>query len=260
MSRNSLKYISNAGVMLQIGGRKILFDPLTIPENEIYKDTDPLAREGLLASTPPYDGVDLVLITHHHRDHFHAESVLALLKQQPGASLVSTGEVIRRIKALDEEDQISESRLYAPELGMYEQVEITVNGIRLRLSRTLHDGEDYAEVENLMIMVEGDLRIAHLGDSAPVEKNFEGLQGCFGGPIDLLIANFPYVALPKARKLIQTCLDPRLLAVVHFPDPEKPAASWTVVAKKSFDRVKANYLPTVLLERLGETIALPSKK
>lgn len=261
MKDNALTYIANAGVMLNVDGKKILIDPLTTPGNELYLDTELGAREALLTNSVPYDHVDVVLVTHHHRDHFHAEGILALLKAQPGAHLVSTPEVIQRLKAAGADvvlGERAEGRWTEVNLALYSHTEITCNGVTLQIFRTLHDGEAYADVINLMFVIKSpSMVVAQLGDSAPAEVNFEGILSKIGSPLDLVIANFPYIAIPAARKLVEIHLAPASLAVLHFPDPTGEAARWTEVAKKSFGRVRQGYLHTVLLETLGETVVLP---
>ncbi|SCZ79617.1 L-ascorbate metabolism protein UlaG, beta-lactamase superfamily [Acidaminobacter hydrogenoformans DSM 2784] len=270
-----LTYISNAGVMLSLNGKKILIDPLTTPDNQIYVDTEPGIRGALLQNAAPYNDVDVVLVSHHHRDHFHAESMLQLLKAQPGSQLVSTPEVVRRVLEAAEGEAaggdwaglnmnagtpLSLDRLRVVDLATGEAAALEISGVKLQVFRTLHDGEDYAEVPNLMFVIECGMVVAHLGDSAPVPQNFAGAafaDAIARQPIDLLIANFPYIAIPAARKLVAEMLKPAALAVVHFPDPYKEAARWATVAKKSFARVQENYLPAVLLETLGECVALP---
>ena len=275
MSENRLTYISNAGVMLSLNGKKLLIDPLTTPDNQIYVDTEPGIRRALIENTAPYNDIDLVLVSHHHRDHFHAESVLALLKAHPEAQLVSTPEVVRRVLeaakaeaaggdwaglSIIADTSLSLDRLTAVDLSIGGSVSMEICGVGLRVFRTLHDGKDYAEVPNLMFLIESGLTVAHLGDSAPVKENFTSAafsETIAYKPIDLLIANFPYIAIPAARKLVAEVLKPAALAVVHFPDPHKEAAQWTTVAKKSFARVREDYLPAVLLETLGMCVALP---
>lgn len=275
MSENTLTYISNAGVMLSLNGKRLLIDPLTMPDNQIYVDTEPGIRGALLENMAPYNDVDVVLVSHHHRDHFHAESVLELLKAQPGAQLVSTPEVVRRVLeaakgeaaggdwaglSMIADTSLSLERLTAVDLSIGGSVSMEICGVGLQVFRTLHDGEDYAEVPNLMFLIESGLTVAHLGDSAPVPGNFDGAafaDTIARQPIDLLIANFPYIAIPSARKLVAEVLKPAALAVVHFPDPHKEAAHWTAVAKKSFARVRESYLQAVLLETLGACVALP---
>lgn len=257
MTENTLTYIANAGVMLKLGGKKILIDALTTPGNEIYLDTEQLASEAMFGDLAPYDNVDLVLVTHHHRDHFHAESVLKLLKAQPGAHLVSSPEVIRRLKSADVASELGTGRWTEVDLALDEHAEIDCKGLMLQIFRTRHDGQDYTDVTNLMFVIKSDLVVAHLGDSAPVVENFEGLLPKLGQTPDLVIVNFPYIAIPAARRLLESHLAPASLAVLHFPDASGEAARWSVVAKKSFARVREDYLPTVLLETLGETLALP---
>jgi L-ascorbate metabolism protein UlaG (beta-lactamase superfamily) len=256
MSENTLTYIANAGVLLCLGGKKILIDPLTKPGNEIYQDTDNSVRTKLFIQASPYDHVDLVLITHHHRDHFDAPSVLECLKAHSGAVLVSTTEVVSRLEALNVDNQIDPSRLKPVSLELYESVSLEIADIRLLVFRTLHDGTDYADVPNLMFVAESGLTIAHLGDSAPTVLNFQHVHHALSKPLDVLIANFPYVAIPAARKLVQTQLRPAKLVIVHLPDPEKEAASWIPIAKRSYERVKDQFIPVHFMETTGATISL----
>ena len=47
-------------------------------------------RDAIERAQPPFDGVDVVLVSHRHLDHFHAESVGRYLANQPQAVLVSS--------------------------------------------------------------------------------------------------------------------------------------------------------------------------
>ncbi len=47
---------------------------------------------------PPYDRVDAILITHWHEDHFSAEAIAAHLSANPRATVISSPEVIDRLR------------------------------------------------------------------------------------------------------------------------------------------------------------------
>ena len=71
--------ISNAGLLLEYREVKLLVDA-------IYHTTDPFstpppaAWSAMLAGEPPFDGVDTLLFTHDHPDHFSPERLMQYLR------------------------------------------------------------------------------------------------------------------------------------------------------------------------------------
>ena len=71
--------ISNAGLLLEYRGVKLLVDA-------IYHTTDPFSTSppavwsAMLAGEPPFDGVDTLLFTHDHPDHFSPERLMQYLR------------------------------------------------------------------------------------------------------------------------------------------------------------------------------------
>lgn len=66
---------------------------LVLEENGVKILTDPgsFTTEPVKAVT----GIDIILITHEHTDHYHIESIEAVLKNNPGAVVVSNGAVAK---------------------------------------------------------------------------------------------------------------------------------------------------------------------
>jgi L-ascorbate metabolism protein UlaG (beta-lactamase superfamily) len=108
-------------LVLDIDGVKIVTDPgsFTTAQNEL-------------------DGVNVILITHEHGDHFHVESVKAMLEQNPGATVVTNAAV----GGLLEKEKIMSTRV-----GDGEQTE--VNGVVIE-----GFGKDHAPIYDTMGLVE----------------------------------------------------------------------------------------------------------
>ena len=71
------------------GGHKVLVDSLLRPDYLAkYNSRSDVLHADLIGSRPPFDGVDLVLVTHMHTDHINADAALAHLVSNPGAVLV----------------------------------------------------------------------------------------------------------------------------------------------------------------------------
>jgi L-ascorbate metabolism protein UlaG (beta-lactamase superfamily) len=85
-------YIGNAGFMITVGDKKILIDAL-FEGNPIPREVADL----LEAAQPPFDDVDLILATHIHYDHFHQNSVISHMENNPGAVFISSPDVVELV-------------------------------------------------------------------------------------------------------------------------------------------------------------------
>lgn len=245
-------YISNAGVLVEIGNKKILIDSLCDSKVPIYKATPDEVKDKIVGGVPPFDGIDLMLFTHHHSDHFEPKSTAEFIKCQANVVLVSTGETIRRLKTLD--PSVDESRLIVPDLQAGEGKALEINGIRIQVISMVHDGKDYQDVENFAYLLEVDeKRILHVGDAKPMTENY-GHLNLVEQSIDLLLAPFPYVGIPAGQLVIANQIKPKKIAAIHLPYKEKDKFNWIEGTKKSFGRVREQFVETVFLEEIGETM------
>jgi L-ascorbate metabolism protein UlaG (beta-lactamase superfamily) len=78
-------------LLLEVNEKRILTDPGRFSE-----------KQNTLTN------IDLVLITHEHADHYHAESVQIILKQNPSATIVTNSSVAKLLKELDVDAEILE--------------------------------------------------------------------------------------------------------------------------------------------------------
>ncbi len=106
---------------------------------------------------------------------------------------------------------------------------------------TLHEGAQYADVQNLMLLIRfqetdagtgpGESRLLiFAGDSAPEERLFERMAQ--EGKADWLFAPFPYFGRTIVRRKLKKHLQPLHLFALHLPLPEKDTAGWIPSAKK----------------------------
>jgi L-ascorbate metabolism protein UlaG (beta-lactamase superfamily) len=84
-----LRLIRNATLRLEVGGRQLLVDPMLDPAGARppIEDTDNDRRNPLVELPEPpevvVEGVDAVLVTHLHKDHFDATAAELLAKDVP---------------------------------------------------------------------------------------------------------------------------------------------------------------------------------
>ncbi len=226
-------YIANEGYLLEAGEDSVLVDALFGNETVDWCHVPPpetLAR--MESAQPPFDGVDLVLVTHAHVDHFAPGRVLRHLEANPDAMLVVPPQ---GLEPLTEEPAWSEEyhdRIEVLDLELFESSRLTVRGIELEVHRVRHcyypetdpaTGETrsrHERVEQLVYAFDvGDLTVLHLGDSIIAENReyFEGPR-FEPGEIDLV---FMEGWSPESLEILQAELAPRHVVFMHLPaEPE----------------------------------------
>jgi L-ascorbate metabolism protein UlaG (beta-lactamase superfamily) len=154
-------WLGQAGFILRARETTLLIDPFLAPyDGRAYES-------GLLAGDAT--GVDLVLCSHEHVDHFDAASVPAIATASPQAVFVVPAPIV---------DMVTEAGIRADHVvGMQPGDPIEIAGVRLRAVPAMHgvtmeDAYGFGErlsdgaVRFLGYVVDlGDVRVYHAGDT-----------------------------------------------------------------------------------------------
>lgn len=259
---NRITYIANAGVMIEVNGKKILIDALNNDKIPLYKTPTDEAREMIIQGKPPFDNIDVMLFTHHHSDHFDTDSTIEFIKHNRHTFILSTGETISKIESqlslLNDgtTNDLENIRLVQLNPALHKAESFNVNGINLQAISMLHEGKEYEAVQNLayLIDVQGTT-LLHVGDAKPYDGNFAH-HNFIEENIDALIAPFSYVGILPGRRVINEHIKPHKIATVHLPYKEADAFGWIDATKRSYNRVKATFTDTVFFEEPGTMIHL----
>lgn len=90
-------YIAGEGVLLSSGDDRVLIDGLHRPYGE-YPHLPAREQELMETAQAPFDGIDLILVSHSHGDHFHAAAVKRYLENSPSTVLVSSEQVTDAVR------------------------------------------------------------------------------------------------------------------------------------------------------------------
>ena len=212
-----LTYLANEGVLLSVGDKKVLIDALFDKPNPEYRAPAPEVVDSLVKGTPPFDGVDLLLVTHDHPDHFDAALAARYMAASTGTTLVGPADAVASLrKAAGEAWAGIEPRVVSLDLKVGERAAREFKGIPVTAFRTLHSGDRESPMNLLFLLEMDDWRVFHEGD-AP--SNVEAISGFGLGnpPIDLDLVHYWYPLEPKAAKLLQEVLKPAHIALMHLP-------------------------------------------
>ena len=168
-------YIANAGFLIESSGNKILIDALfNNGWNTYLIPTDSIVSK-IIHQQAPFDGVNLMLITHNHEDHFNDSMVIAYLNNNTKNALIApplvTNSIIKNPTFKNNKNQIVELKK-----NNRDKNDTTINGIRVRSFFILHDSRPNIEHVGYLIDI-GEVKIFHSGDNNGSDSvEYEKLQ------------------------------------------------------------------------------------
>lgn len=169
----SIKYIANMGVLISSGGKSVLIDAIHREYKPSYLFPPPDLLKALESAAPPYNGVDLVLVTHNHLDHFHPESIALHLKNNPKATLVSAEQIVAEIAKTAAAFDAVKSRIKEVTPAWDQKTVIDIGGIKLTVLGLRHVNLRHRQVQNMGYIVEiAGRKVLHVGDAELSTENF----------------------------------------------------------------------------------------
>lgn len=208
----TVTFLANEGVLLASATQKVLIDALYDPY-KTYGVPHDSTRRALRQAGPPFNDVDVVLVTHWHGDHFGAAPVTDHLKANPRAILVTSQQVVDSLRRYPPARELPSSRTLARAVASGERRREIVNGVPIELLGVTHGDGRHENVQHRGFVVEiGGRRVLHLGDTFFTEQEFSRLR-LDTSRID--IALLPGWALVEHRALVERWIKPRQVAAIH---------------------------------------------
>lgn len=175
-------------------------------------------RRELEAGSGRFAGVDLVLASHHHGDHFNASAVARFLSAQPNARFVSTHQADERLTDGALSDQV---HAFWPAEGKSEVMEL--DGIKLTVLNLHHGRGRRPPIQNLGFVIEiGGLRFLHVGDTEVNAKEIS-VYGLDDLRIDVGLLPVWLIDRPEWRPVLDE-IAARHLVAMHMASPDAPSS------------------------------------
>ena len=212
----TITFLANEGVLLSTAGHGVLIDALFHKYQTGYAVPAESTQSALARARPPFDRIDLVLVTHRHGDHFHPVPVVAHLAANPRARLVTSAQVVDSLRgrvtgpASDVTPRLV-PRTMAPGLWHRE----VVNGIAVELLGLPHGGSRHRGVEHLAYVVElAGRRVLHLGDGDITEAALSRFR-LDTARIDVALVPYWAVTSREGREVIERWIRPGQVVAFH---------------------------------------------
>lgn len=211
-----LTYVANEGVLVSCGDEKILIDALFDKPNPEYRPPSPGDLDKIMTGKAPFDGVDLVLVTHNHPDHFDAPLAVRYLETFPEAVLLAPADAAAEMRNAAGDWAKIESRVVPLDIEIGRQEKRNPKRIPVSALRTKHSGDRDSPM-NLMYLFElPGWRIFHEGDSNGDITGYLGF-GLGSAAVDLALVHFWFPLDPKLADFLQRNLKTDHIALMHLP-------------------------------------------
>lgn len=226
----NITYTGNEGFLLESENKKVLIDALFKANYPDFLDPSEKMINQIINGKPPYDNLDLLLVTHRHADHFSPELTIQLLANQTDCKLVAHKQAVDKMREVEGFKKI-ESQVIEITSDFGSHSTKSLNGIDIDMFCMKHgpyimDGRNiHEQVRNLAYIVNIDgIRFYHSGD-ATISENIEVLGKCnfIQKPVDVLFIQY-YDTSPEAVKFIGETIKPDKIVAMHI-SPENIESS-----------------------------------
>lgn len=212
-----ITYIANEGVLISSGGKKVLIDGLHREYKRSYPFLPEPHREKIETAKPPFDAIDLILVSHQHLDHFHPESVGRYLAHNPRATLVSSEQVTGEVEKQFADYALIRSRVTAVTPPLTQRIAMTAAGIDVELLGVGHGTGRNASIQNLGHLVKlGGKKLLHLGDADTAPEILERLHLDEEG-IDVAFLPIWFLTGTDGPAVVREHIKPKNIVAVHMP-------------------------------------------
>lgn len=246
-------YVGNEGFLLSAPGAKVLIDGLYRGGVSGYVVIPPEIREKIEGVRPPFDGIDLILATHHHADHFDANAVGAHLTGNPRGLFVSTEQAENRLRSNFAGFEAVRERVRGLHPAEGERVEIRTGKVLVHVLN-LHHGRD-RPVQNLGFLIEiGGMTLLHVGDTLASKADLDR-HDLASERIDIAFLPFWYLEDDAWRTAVREAIRPEHIIVMHVPEPR--ASHRLGGSKKALRAIREAFPNSTVFAAAGESATFP---
>lgn len=216
-----ITYIANEGALIASGGKQVLIDGLHREYQPAYAFLPNAEREKIETAKPPFDRIDLILVSHVHLDHFHSESVGLHLQHNPKAQLVSSQQVVNEVEKNFKGFATIKARVTGVTPPWKEKVTMKAAGVDFEILGLRHGTGRHATIQNLGHVIKlGGKKILHIGDADTSLENFEKLN-LDEEQIDIALLPFWFLVGSEGQTVVREHIKPKQIIAVHISPAER---------------------------------------
>jgi L-ascorbate metabolism protein UlaG (beta-lactamase superfamily) len=216
----TIRYIANEGVLIRAGDKQILIDGLHREYKPAYAFPPADLSRALETAQKPYDKINLLLASHIHLDHFHAEATGLYLKNNPQAIFASSEQGAGEIAKNFADYEKIKSQIKPITHEWKKASEYTQDGIKIKFLGLRHANAQHISIQNLGHLIEiGGKKLLHIGDADMTAENFSAFN-LAKESIDVAFIPYWFLLSEDGRKLVKEQFNPKQIVAVHISPNE----------------------------------------
>jgi len=171
-----VQYIANAGFLIEMDDLKLVIDGFFTQGFNRFETPDSITQKKLSQNMPPFQDLDLIMVTHKHADHFNDSLVYSHMTNNEKAILICPNQVdkIMRNDSLQYAMVQNRIQIITPDTDSF--IKTNIGGAQLIACRLWHGKKQNKEIENVgYVLTLKDKTIFHSGDATI--QDFNGING-----------------------------------------------------------------------------------
>lgn len=209
-------YIAGEGVLLSSGEDRVLVDGLHRLYQREYAHLPAREQELIETAQAPFDGIDVVLVSHMHGDHFHPTAVRRHLEHNASSLLVSSQQVTDAVKkdASGNAGVLSRITAMTPEPGT--SATRAIGSITVQFLGLPHGGSRWQSMQNLgHVITIGGKKFLHVGDTEGTIADFAPFKLADAG-IDVALLPSWILSEGEGPEVVMRHIKPKQIVAVHL--------------------------------------------
>ncbi|MDJ0838201.1 MAG: MBL fold metallo-hydrolase [Acidobacteriota bacterium] len=210
----TLHWLANEGALLKSESYAVLIDAFVIEPYSIYAALSPQTWLDMLDGKPPFEKIDVALVSHRHRDHFQPGAAVAFLKRHAETTLLASGDVWRELSQQSDFESIrGRVEKILPEPGKLKTW--ARGGLKVELMRIAHGGQHWRNLHNLAHVIHLGGKVLHIGDASGAIQHYKPYARQLA---EIDIALIPYwFYSDSGEKVLAEVMTARHEVAVHIP-------------------------------------------
>lgn len=249
--------LANEGIMVQVGRTNFLIDGLHQNDGEFFSGLSQTVRQDLLDGEKPlFQGMDYLLFSHCHYDHFSAALTQQFLEKHRIKGLFMPDQSTREFSALREmaHSKSDLTGLIDLPLGQ-KQVFQLENDITLTVFRSVHAGHQFIDVEHYCYLLDlSGYTLFIIADSHDDVAYFT--QMLAGETVDVALVNPMFINRYAGSAVIGQALKPQQIIVYHIPFEDHSRHGFRKIVPHDITKYQAGLPPISILWDELQTIDL----
>jgi L-ascorbate metabolism protein UlaG (beta-lactamase superfamily) len=227
-----ITYIANDGFLIETEGKKVLIDALFEPVNEVWCDSPSESTLNKMRNADSiFEDVDIIAVTHMHRDHFNEVPLIEHLLNNTDGILICPEQVRQVLKTNSRYSEISD-RVIAITPDFLCDSTVSIKNIAIKVIRLEHGQymiEDtisnaminkHASIENTGFVFDiSGIKLFHCGDTNPINEEEYSTFALARENLDIAMLERIFYGNDEAIEIIEKYIRPDKTILMHI-NPE----------------------------------------